>query len=434
MTNQEAVQSAQEVDLINKKPSIRWREPVLAWLIGRLICMIALVAGSNLFPIGKYYDLRKDNRHAGAQRDLRQYFHYYAKEFRDPEQFGKQPMLFVTSGGREAWAKPFVHWDVLWWLSVAEVGYVADPKLETEQNVVFYPLFPLLVRGLSLLGLHPIVSALLVANGAMLLVICLLYRLVLRRSGVAAARWTLALWLSFPSSFFGVVPYSEPLMALFSMLVMQTFLDGKYVSAGLWCGLASALKNQGVILAGAMVIPLLRGPHRVRALIGLACSGFGLLAYMAFLQQQYGDPFLFVAIQKQWRPQLGNNNPLSWLLVMLLGSAHSIYLILNEKSLSIRLNSSRLLDPWLGWWILFWLPAVRKLHWGLLLSSAVMLALPLSTGTVASLGRYVWVILPVFVVMGESLYKSGWRWPILITSTLGMLWQAFLFGGGWEVI
>jgi hypothetical protein len=64
----------------------------------------------------------------------------------------------------------------------------------------------------------------------------------------------------------------------------------------------------------------------------------------------------------------------------------------------------------------------------------VLLALPLSTGTVASLGRYLWVILPVFVMMGESLYKSGWRWPILITSTLGMLWQAFLFGGGWEVI
>jgi Gpi18-like mannosyltransferase len=297
---------------------------------------------------------------------LRQYFHDYADGFQDPTQFGKQPMLFVSPGGAESWARAFVHWDVLWWLSVSEVGYVADPKLDAEQNVVFYPLFPLMIHGLCRLGLHPIVAALLIANGSMLLVICLLYRLVVRRSGVAAARWTLACWLSFPAAFFGVVPYSESLMALFTVLAMQTLLDGKYVSTGLWCGLASALKNQGVILAGALVIPLMTGPRRIRALIGLACSGLGLLGYMAFLHNQYGDPFLYVAIQKQWRPKLGNYNPLNWLWVLLQSSVHSVYLILNQNSPRIGFYSARLLDPWLGWWILAWIPAVRKLHWGLL--------------------------------------------------------------------
>ena len=71
----------------------------------------------------------------------------YADGFHDLKRFGTKPMIFVTTGGRDSWARPFVHWDAVWWLSVAEVGYVADPQLKAEQNVVFYPLFPLLIRG-----------------------------------------------------------------------------------------------------------------------------------------------------------------------------------------------------------------------------------------------------------------------------------------------
>ena len=67
-----------------------------------------------------------------------------------------------------------------------------------------------------------VLSAMLIVNGLMLVVTYLLYRLVARRSGIAAARWTLAFWLTFPSAFFGVVPYSEALLALFSVLVMQS--------------------------------------------------------------------------------------------------------------------------------------------------------------------------------------------------------------------
>ncbi|MDB5385600.1 MAG: putative integral rane protein, partial [Planctomycetaceae bacterium] len=400
----------------------------------RAVCVTALILGSALFPIERYYELRKANPNAGPKQDLQRFYQDYAAGFREVQTFGDKPMLFVSPGGRDSWAKPFVHWDAVWWLSVAEVGYVADPKLKAEQNVVFYPLFPLAVRSLSLLGLPPLVAALLTVNGTLLVVTCLLYRLVVLRSGIAAARWTLAFWLSFPAALFGVVPYSESLMALLTVLAMQALLDGKSVRAGLWCGLASALRNQGVILGGALVVPFLTGPYRFRALVGLACSGLGLFAYMAYLQNQFGDPFLFVAVQKQWRPKLGDYRPWSWLFVLLQSSCHSVILAINPKSPKLEFYSARILDPWLGWWILAWLSAVRRLDRGLLLSSAVMLALPLSTGTVASLGRYVWVILPVFVVMGESLYKSGWRWPILITSTVGLLWQSFLFGGGWEVI
>ena len=418
----------------NESARLSWHEPILAWFFSRVVCIVAIVLGSALFPIERSYDLKRVNPNAGVQEDLPGFFHDYAAGFRDLKRFGTKPMIGVSVGGREAWLRPFVHWDALWWLSVAEVGYVADPQLKAEQNIVFYPLFPLCIRVVNLLGVPMVLASLLVVNGLMLLVTCLLYRLVVRRSGVAAARWTLAFWLAFPSAMFGVVPYSEALLAVLSVLAMQSLLEQKYVTSGLWCGLASALKNQGVIIGGALVVPFLTGPRRVRALIGMVCSGLGLLAYMGFLYHQYGDPFLFVTIQKAWRPRLGNPNPLHWLLGLIQSSLHSIVLLLKSRSEPIELYSGRILDPWLGWWMILWLPAVRRLHWGLVLSSAVMILLPLSTGTVASLGRYVWIILPIFVVMGERLANSGWRWPIVLASSCGLLWQAFLYGGGWEVI
>ena len=277
---------------------VAWQEPVLAWFLSRLVCIVAIILGSALFPIERKIQLRgKDSPNAGVHSNIAGFFQAYAKGFRDLERFGTKPMIGVSVGGQEAWLRPFVHWDAVWWQSIAEVGYVADPKLKAEQNVVFYPLFPLCIRAVHMLGVPPVLAGMLIVNGLMLVVTCLLYRFMVRRSGVPAARWTLALWLTFPSAFFGVVPYSEALLALLSFLVMQGVLEQKYTSSGLWSGLASAIKNQGVIIGGALIVPLLMGPRRGRAFIGLLCSGLGLLSYMGFLYYQYGDPLLFVTIQ-----------------------------------------------------------------------------------------------------------------------------------------
>ncbi len=411
---------------------VAWREPVLGWFLSRAICIVAMVLGSQLFPIEHTYNLTsRETPSAGPKADLEQFYRDYAVGFRNLEKFGKQPMLYVTTDGP---ARPFVHWDVLWWLSVAEVGYVADAQLAAEQNLAFYPLFPLLIRGLHQLGIPLVLSAMLLVNGLMLLGSCLLYRFVYRRSGLAAARWTLALWLTFPTAFFSAVPYSEALLAVLSIMAMQLLLERDYISTGLSGGLASAIKIRGVLIGGALLIPFLTGPTRLRALLGMLCSGLGLLLYMVFLYHEFGDPFLFASIEKIWRPELGNPNPLAWIMDLVDATRYSLHVMSSPEAEPYRFYSGRLLAPWLTWWAILWVPAVRKLHWGLVLSSGLMILLPLSTGMNATMGRYVWVIVPIFVVMGEQLSQSTIRWLILVASTGGLLWQAFLFGGGWEMI
>jgi len=74
------------------------------------------------------------------------------------------------------------------------------------------------------------------------------------------------------------------------------------------------------------------------------------------------------------------------------------------------------------------------LNAGLCLSCVAMLLLPMATGTLASLGRYVWVLLPVFMVQGAWLQSRGSRWLVVLLSLIMLIWQSFLYGGGWEVI
>jgi hypothetical protein len=60
-------QTSQETDSIGSARSFNWREPVLAWVISRVICVVALVAGSALFPIEKYYNVQNFNLAAGPK-------------------------------------------------------------------------------------------------------------------------------------------------------------------------------------------------------------------------------------------------------------------------------------------------------------------------------------------------------------------------------
>lgn len=411
-----------------------WLVPISAWLVTRVICVVCLYLGAAFWPVEKVYDLRNANAHAGDYDDLRAYFQRYKAEFGEPQWRMKSPMIGVSPGGDWAWAKPLIRWDSVWWLSVVEVGYVADPKVPVEQNVVFYPLYPLLIYGLKLVGIHPIIGSLLIANVVMLLATCLFYQTAVEQFGANAARWTIWLWLLFPTSFFGTVPYSEPLMILFSVLVMRSFLAQKYVISGLWSGVASALRNQGVLLGAALLVPFFAGPKRGRALVGGLCAGLGLLVYMGYQWQNYGDPLYFLQAQKIWRPKINEaSSPLLPLMQAIGSLNHSVQLLL-RGGIPWEYYSGRICDPWLGLWVLIWLPAVRKWNAGLCLSCVAMLLLPMATGTLASLGRYVWVLLPVFMVQGAWLQSRGSRWLVVLLSLIMLIWQSFLYGGGWEVI
>ena len=406
-----------------------WREPVLFWAISRVVVAVALVAGSLLWPM--WHDLRQANPHAGPTPDLPAFFRDYRAH---PADYGKTPMIGVRLGGGFAWLAPFVQWDAIWFQSVAEQGYMHFPDLKTQQNIMFFPGYPALIWLLGRLGLPGPLAAVLIAHLATLATSVLFHRVVARHHGVRAARWVTLVWLFWPMSLFGSCGYSDSLLAVFCALSMGDLLAGRLVRSGFWNGLATAVRGPGVIL-GFSLVPSLFTRHAWRAILGGLLSATGLLAFFAWHYHLSGDFFLYFKMGETWRLATDKTwNPLIWALIVLRDGVTSAQIVLTGKP-TFLLYSSHLWEPLLATITALLFVAVCRLrNTGLVLSSLFMIAVPLSSGSLTSLGRYTWCNLPIFLALGLLVARSPWRWVWLAASGTLMTWLAFMHGGGWELI
>jgi len=66
----------------------------------------------------------------------------------------------AESLGKNLSLVPWAGWDSAWYLSIAQRGYWFDPS--GPSSVAFFPLFPLLVRGMAVLTRNYVVAGLLV--------------------------------------------------------------------------------------------------------------------------------------------------------------------------------------------------------------------------------------------------------------------------------
>jgi mannosyltransferase PIG-V len=220
-----------------------------------------------------------------------------------PSAWGHVP----ASLGKNFSLVPWTSWDSGWYLSIAERGYSFDPN--APSSVAFYPLFPLLIRGVGALTGNYVVAGLLVANLAALGAVLTLWRWVRAEAGAAAAERS-ALWLLvYPFSFFLHAVYAESLFFLLATLALAASAGNRRIAAGLWGALAAATRPLGAMLAPALAWGLWRdyragrrlGPGDVFAVL---LPALGLGAYTTYLWVEVGDPVaVFTAHTVGWRVQ-----------------------------------------------------------------------------------------------------------------------------------
>ena len=190
----------------------------------------------------------------------------------------------------------WVRWDAGWYTSIVERGYWFDPQ--GPSNVAFFPLFPLLVKVVTLVLGNPVVAGLLVANLAALGAVLALRRWVRTEAGPAAADRA-ALWLLvYPYSMFLHTIYAESLFFLLVVLALDANRRGQRLAAGVWSGLAAATRPFGILLMPALAWELWRtrdsrGRPRARDVMAAFLPAVGLGAYMAYLWFAFGDPWAF---------------------------------------------------------------------------------------------------------------------------------------------
>ena len=227
--------------------------------------------------------------------------------------------LFLLADERPASATQAVNdvlrrWDSEWYVGIVAEGYSYDDS--QQGNVAFFPVYPILVKCVSLVSQLPNCWSGLVASHVSLLLAFVVFHFYLKErfpDDVAVQTASLLACALIPSGFFWRFAYSESTFLLLSIISMYLMHRGSsLLIIAFFVGLATATRPVGVTL----LLPLfwhiveLKQPavtkiQNLMKFVPLAC--WGLLAYMAFQYFQFGEPLAFAKTQQHWRlrPEVG---------------------------------------------------------------------------------------------------------------------------------
>lgn len=200
----------------------------------------------------------------------------------------------------------WVHWDTRHYTGIALEGYTAvgDERL----RLVFFPLYPLLMRALSpLTGGNVFTSGVLISLACSAAASAQLCSLAYETYGARTAKLSVAYLLLSPLSVFLNCCYTEALFLCLTLSTMLLLRRGRPWLAAL-CGMAGALTRMpGVIIAGLFLIELLAGIPKGRfcARAVLRCAGqmlvvfSGLFIYWAINWIVTGDALMYMTYQRE---------------------------------------------------------------------------------------------------------------------------------------
>jgi len=199
---------------------------------------------------------------------------------------------------------PLARWDSIWYLRIADSGYAGSTT-----RAAFFPLYPLLVRGVGTLfgGSHGalLVAAYLVSGTAFVAALVLLYRLTELELGRRLARPTLLLLAVFPAALYFGAPYSESLFLLLAVGGFYAARTDRWAWAGACAGLASATRSAGLLLTLPLALTWWGSrPRRARDVAWLALAPAGIAAYAAWLGLVESDAMRFLDVQEAWSREL----------------------------------------------------------------------------------------------------------------------------------
>lgn len=227
------------------------------------------------------------------------------------------PMLKAPSGGISAtfgW-EVFDAWDSIHYRAIATTGYeyANDSK---GHNLAFFPLFPLIIKGLISLGLPFDVAGTLLNNLAFLAAVYFLYFWSKKQYGQAPARWATLVLAWFPSALFTSVIYTEGLYLLLSTAAIQAFDQHQYRWTAFWGAMATATRPTGIALIPAFLIAAKVERRPPIAYITALTTAAGILLFSLYCAVQFGDPMAFIHAQRGWRSSLGFDWQGWWKMLM----------------------------------------------------------------------------------------------------------------------
>jgi len=315
----------------------------------------------------------------------------------------------------------FAQWDSVWFLHIAAFGY------DSEKIAAFFPLYPLVVRGVGEVTRSTLAASVLVSLAAAFVAAVLLKRI----AGPALGRDSVLLLVLFPTAYVFTAAYSEGLFLALATGSFLAGLRGRSLTAGTLGGLAAATRIMGLALVPALLYLLWRRRGSWRDLAPVLLVPAGLAAYALYLQRRFGDAFAFVHAQgsTDWNRETPALGPFSGLWDAASAAWHgALELLLHLPRAQNYPTGYSNTDMWATWNIVqfallvaaIWLtwvawrrlgPAYGLYSAGIL---AIALAAPAQISPLVSFPRFLLADFPLFIALAAVLQRR----PRLRTAVL----------------
>ncbi len=199
------------------------------------------------------------------------------------------------------WLNIWHRWDALHYQKLAEFGYSATGEL--RPSIVFYPLYPWLIRFLTFLTHDYIVSAFIISTIASIIAAIIFYNLIrLDYSRQTALRsvWFLVI---FPTSYFLHIGYTESLFLALGLGCIYAARTNQWMLVGVLGALACLTRANGLILVPALIVEIFQQYWTTRrwqfGWLWIALVPLGFVIYLTINAYIAGDPVAFMLVRRE---------------------------------------------------------------------------------------------------------------------------------------
>jgi Mannosyltransferase (PIG-V) len=332
--------------------------------------------------------------------------------------------------------------DAGWYGGIAMDGYSFQARFDRQQNVAFFPAFPMLMRatGYPLGAFAPgapmerrmtrlLWGGVFVSIAAFAWAAVYLWRLARDTIGADRAPSAVALTAAYPFAVFYSVPYTESLFLLGAIAAIYHFRRGEIVKAAAWGLLVGLTRPNGCFLSVVLALliferhrfsEIFRFPnlHLSKSLAGAAAPGMGMLIYSAYVKHLTGAWFGWARLHETWGRSYSGFAPLERVYGWIRDEG-LLHVVTNAPYDT--LNSLGVIFALLMLW-----PVVRRLGPAYGVFILMNLLPPLLAGGLLSMGRLTSTLFPLFLALAASAPPRAVP-PLITAFALGQGLVAALF-------
>ncbi len=300
-------------------------------------------------------------------------------------------------------------WDSFWYLDIAQNGY-SFKGVEKLSNIVFFPLYPFLIRTTSFLtGGNFVLAGWVLSLIFLLFALFYFFKLVKEFHPEINPHLPILFLLIFPTAFFLNAIYTE---SLFLFLSLATFYYGfkkKFLWVGIFGLFASLTRITGVLLFIPLLWEYLKSYNfnLIRSfnskLLPIFLIPVGTLSFFLYHYFRFGDFFLFFKVQYWW----GRMFKLNWDHFLFFSNPAIVNFLLDIFFVIFVLA------------VIYFVFKNLRTSYGLYMLATM--AIILSTGTLMSIGRYILILFPIYILLASiknQYLQQAWIFISILFLTL----------------